>query len=223
MKIIPIVMVKNEARFIQAVLQPLVDVFGVAVVGDTGSTDDTQRLVAEIPGADLLKLGSLTPAQLGAARNTLADWAALLGADWVMQVDGDELYSRSALRAIKEAPIPAGKTLGFTSLVSLDEDETGVWDLDDTFSRAAIYPATMKQIGTYPFEAPEAWHQGAPAYFYYELPVGVKQHGVHLHRLVRSIDDAEVYRRLEKQKQFAMRDRAVARRGPFDLTAWQAL
>ena len=222
MNIIPITMVKNEERFIAAVLQPLVDVFGAAVLGDTGSTDNTVKIAEGIKGVDILQLGPQTPEKLGLVRKTLSDWAALLGAEWIMVVDGDELYSREALLSIKNAEMPTGAELGFTLMLSIDEDEQGnFWELADLFSRACINRADVGWKGVYPFEAPEVWLSGKNRYHYFEVPAGLPYHGVHLHRLRRSGSDSEVYIRQQKQKQFCMRDIQVARRGHFDMTKWQ--
>lgn len=225
MSIAPIIMVRNEERFIQVVLQPLVDVFGLAIVGDTGSTDDTTALALSVPGVHLVQLGVLGPRELGRAREELCRQAARLGAQWALQVDGDELYSRAALRAIQAQPMPAGRELGFTVMISVDEDQdTGaLWELDDFFNRAALYPVTARQMGEYPFEAPEQWLQGESVWHYFDLPAGLRYHAVHLHRLQRSRHDAEVYRRQEKRFQFAMRERQVPRTRPFDLDAWREL
>lgn len=207
-------MVKNEGRFLEKVLKSALLLSGTVVVGDTGSTDNTAEIAKSFDGVKYLPLGNLVPAQLGVARNLLASFAFDYGAKWVMVVDGDEYYFPEQMTYLGEQEMPEGKVLGYTTMVSVDEDEeTGEWWLlDDRFNRQAIYPADMKMVGVYPFEAPEAWEYQSPKInHYFDVPEGNIGHAYHLHRLRRSNLDADVYLRLKKQKQFSMQDVEVPR------------
>lgn len=217
--ILPVLMVRNEERFIAQVLRPLLAVFGDALVADTGSTDDTPRLI-RAAGATLVEVGPQSLEGLTQTRRRLGQEVWRRGVPWQFLVDGDELYAEAALRAVAAVGVPAGTSVAYTSMVSLEEDADGtVWELQDQFNRCAIFPADAKWGGTYPFDSPDAF--GRPqGFYYYDPPTGLRYHGVHLHRLRRSRRDDDVVLRLQKQKQFCLRDVTVARGPRFDLEGW---
>lgn len=219
--IVPTVMVKNEARFIQAVLEPLLTVFGTVIVGDTGSTDET-FLLAKATGATVFELGPQNARGLTNTRRRLGQEVYNLGIPWQLQCDGDELYSRKALELVRDTPIPSTMSCGFTSVLTLDEDASGdVWELADQFCRLAVLPSDCKWGGDYPFDSPDCFarHTG---FFYYPVPDDHRMHAVHLHRFRRSMRDDEVFARVGKQHQFAMRDATIPRTVRFDLDQWIA-
>lgn len=221
MNAIPVVLVRNEEYHIAHVLKPLAAVFGRVVLGDTGSTDHTVEIARTIPTVEIIELGPLPPPKLGQARAMLGRRVAELGAPWMFQVDGDELYTIETLRWIAAQEIPVGKWAGFTSMCSVDLDaETGrLWELRDVFSRLAILPAQVRWTGEYPFEIPEVFEN--PANFWYVEPApGWPFHALHLHRLPRSDADGLVFLRKQKQYQFAMQDKDVPRTQPLDEARW---
>ncbi len=95
-------------------------------------------------------------------------------------------------------------------MVTIDDDGQVFWELDDVFSRLALFPLTDDWIGEYPFEAPASWRDET-SYFYYPIADDAI-HAVHLHRLQRSPRDDETYLRNQKRFQFAMRERHDVRR-----------
>lgn len=217
--VLPVVMVRNEERFIAQVLRPLVAVFGTAIVADTGSTDETVTLARAV-GATVYEVGRQDLPGLTQTRKRLGQEVWRRGVPWQFLVDGDELYAESALRQIAQVTLPAGTSCAFTSMLSLDEDLDGaVWELQDQFSRCAIFPADAKWGGTYPFDSPDAFSR-PQGFFYYDAPAGLRYHGVHLHRLRRSRRDDEVALRVAKQKQFCLQNLTVPRGARFDLEAW---
>lgn len=221
-EIAPVVLVKNEEYWLARVLRPLVAQFGLAIVGDTGSTDATRAVARGVAGVELVEFGPMNVQALGQARRLLGQRALAAGKDWIMQVDGDELYHPVALKLIAEMPIPEGGQLGFTAMLTLDPDPDGtLWALDDLFSRAAVMPAGVAWSGEYPFEAPVVFgHNGG--FFYYPMPEGLRQHALHLHRFQRSPHDDQVVYRRQKQYQFAMQTKSVPRVERFDPTGWWA-
>lgn len=220
-QIIPTVMVKNEAYFIAAVLRPLKTVFGVVLVGDTGSTDATVT-IARAAGAEVHEFGPQTPGGLTDVRRQLGDLAAAHGAAYQLQVDGDEIYRADTLAVVRDMEPPMPFCVGFTTMRSLDGDTADdVWELADTFQRAALLPASCAWSGAYPYDVP-APYDHAGNFFYYAVPAPYRFHAVHVHRLVRSPDDAAVMLREAKRQQFSLRDATVPRVQPFDLQAWCA-
>ncbi|HNU04152.1 MAG TPA: glycosyltransferase [Anaerolineae bacterium] len=220
MQIAPVVLIKNEEAWIARVLRPLVAQFGIALVGDTGSTDATLSEAASVPGVEVIEMGPMDVQALGQARRSLGLRAQALGYDWIFQVDGDELYHPAALAMIAATTPPPGGQLGFTSMCTLDPDESGaIWELDDVFCRAAVMPADVAWKGEYPFEAPVVFHDPG-TFFYYPAVDGLRFHALHLHRFQRSRHDDAVVLRRQKQFQFALQDREVPRVQPFDSTGW---
>lgn len=213
MNAIPILMVRNEERWIRQVLESAVYGFGAALVGDTGSTDDTLKIARSVRGVQVVELGPQSPKELGKVRERLGRMIAAMGAWWAFLIDGDELYYPEALRAIADSAMPEGKLIGFTTLGTVDQDDDGaLWEVEAPFNRLAVYPAGNDFVGEYPFEWPDVWGRQDPTlYHYFAVPEGYTYHGWHLHRLQRSRCDAEVYLRQQKQFQYAMQDRQVGR------------
>jgi glycosyltransferase involved in cell wall biosynthesis len=213
-------MVRNEEYYIADVLRPLIDVFGAALVGDTGSSDRTVEIADNIPGVRVIEYGVLRPPELGQCREKMGRWAQTNGYDWVCMVDGDELYNAAALRHAVDQWMPEGKKLGYTLLQSIEKDDAGnYWWMNDRYSRTCIYPSGTKFNGEYPFESPDVFRHPA-LYHYWVPPPGIPVHGAHLHRLDRSPRDSQVFMRLAKQKQYALANRPdIGRVAPFD---WQA-
>lgn len=218
---LPTVMVRNEERFISAVLQPLAQVFGHVLLGDTGSTDETVPLAQRIAGVEIIEYGVADQIKLTEIRQDMSDRVAYAGQQWQLLCDGDELYHIQALRWLKQAILPSIVRTGFTCMVTLDEDaETGaLYELDDVFSRQALLPVPTRYVGTYPFDVPSSFGQ-PEGFYYFTLPEGLRYHAVHLHRLRRSSQDERVILRRHKQYQFSMQDKTVPRARSFDLNAW---
>jgi len=208
MNVCPIVMVRNEQYYIRQVLQPLARAFDLVLVGDTGSTDGTVRIARLVaPNVEVVEYGPQNMTALTQVRKWLCDIALERGYEYAMQVDGDELIHPLALAQLAALELPPGKRAGFTTMVSVDLDDNRNWlRLDDFYNRLAFYPLNERQVGTYPFEWP-ACFKHPTTYHYFETPPGLSSHGLHLHRLQRSPNDEQVYRRQEKQKQFAMKDK----------------
>lgn len=228
MKLCPIVMVRNESFYIRQILQPLVDVFGIALVGDTGSTDDTPAIAESVAGVVVTRYGEQDHRALPQVRKRLCEQGQAWGYEWALMVDGDELYHPDALRLLRDAEMPPGKRAGFVPMRSIDMDEHGqLWELDDLFSRLAIHPITDRHSGEYPFESPESF--GNPAWYHYFPDLGragtgacpydgpaLGQYGLHLHRLQRSPSDGVVFMRVQKQFQFSLANVQIPRTKPLE-------
>lgn len=221
-------MCRNEERFIERVLRPLWTVFGIAIVGDTGSTDGTLpilRRLADEGRIALTEYGVLTMPELGQMRKRLAAQAVERGARYALLVDGDELYNVNALRAVKEEGVPPGCTLTFTTGVLVDEDEAGYYEMLPPvggLNRTAIFLPSDKWNGEYPFESMAATADGKE-HFYHIAPPSYRYHYVHLHRCWRSSKDDEVPYRVANRKRYCMQEIPGDFHGPpFDMAAWCA-
>jgi glycosyltransferase involved in cell wall biosynthesis len=91
--------VRNEEIFIGAVLRAVLPMADRVLVYDTGSSDGTVDQVKAIqsPKIELRQVGLLSPIELTALRNEMADRT---DTEWYIKVDGDEIYPASAVRRI---------------------------------------------------------------------------------------------------------------------------
>lgn len=220
MKIIPVIMVRNEEIYIQQVLAPLATAFEHVLLADTGSNDTTVDIAERISNVQIVEYGLCNPEQLTDVRRDLGKRAVALGADMQFLVDGDELYSLAAAQQIAGYEYPANARTVFTTMVTLDLDENNqLWELDDRFSRQALLPANDVWHGIYPFDTPSSFDHPS-GFFYLPEPPNQKYHAVHLHRLIRSRYDKEVLMRDEKRYKFSLQDKRVPRTVPFDMPSW---
>lgn len=225
---IPIVMCRNEERFIADVLRPLYRVFGYALVGDTGSNDGTLPILRSLAADNYIGLyeyGELDMRNVGQVRPRLGAAALALGAKFMFLVDGDEVYNERALWHVAREPMPADKLMGFTCGGSVDEQDEQMYELQEPLlfqSRTAVIRNIDTWRGEYPFESPSDFNVPS-GFYYFHAPEPLRYHYLHVHRLWRSSRDADVAYRLQKQKQFAMIDHADVRLGkPVDYKGWIA-
>jgi len=207
----PITLAKNEEIWIARVLAPLVEIFGCAIVADTGSTDDTVSEIEKVPGVHLMRPGNLTPQEIGQCRGWMqAEAKARYGASHVFLVDADELYPRKYLRFIQDNPMADDAMSGYTSGVECTELSTGeCWKLgrpDGSLvgvNRQAIFSVDSVWRGVYPFESPDTYVAGHPTNHYWPVPDPSYQF-YHLHQMRRSRHDEDVYMRMQKKYQFSL-------------------
>lgn len=210
--IVPVVLCKNEERFIERVLWPLISVFDRVIVADTGSTDTTLMQLQVVPGVLLKQFPSLNPKEVGQARQWLQDHARdNFGASHVFLVDADELYPSKYLQFIKDHPMPDNALSGFTwgkEIRQMDNGELRFLNYQGEevgLNRQAIISIDSKWSGEYPFESPSTYKPGDPTNYYWKSP-DPTYHFYHLHQTTRSSKDAEVYLRMQKRNQLSMRD-----------------
>lgn len=207
MKIIPVLLIKNEEVWIRRVVTPLVNVFGNVVIADTGSTDSTIDQLAGVGNLFIIHKGSLTPQQLSYARYELQEAAkSLYGATHIFLVDGDELYPTKYLRFILNNPMAVNAMSGYTSGIEVGEKENGeLWFYNAGLNRQAIISVGSIWKGVYPFESPDCYVPGHATNHYFPIPEGL--HGFyHLHHTRRSTRESDVYLRTQKRDQFSMRN-----------------
>ena len=211
-KIVPITMVKNEEIWIERVVTPLVKVFGHAIVADTGSTDNTRDIVANIPNVHLMTYDNLPPEEIGLCRGWMQKEAKeLYGATHVFLVDGDELYTSKYLQYIYDNPMPENAMGGFTygiECTELDNGECWLLGLNGNLvgvSRHAIFSVDSKWRGVHPFESPDSFVAGDPTNHYWKS-VNPEHHFFHIHQMKRSHKDEDVMLRMGKKYKFSLRD-----------------
>ena len=198
-------MVRDEEYWLGHILEVLTKHLSNIFVYDTGSTDKTIEIVKSFPTVTLVEKGPLNPMQLMQCRNEMMEQTKT---PWAFQVDGDEFYPEKSIKALLKCKMPAGKKVGFTHLLDVG------WDGDNfraylPFARVAIlakearFEDTVANHG-YPFEIPTLFLNEA---FYHYFPDKVS--GFHLHHLLRSSRDEDVYLRVEKRHRFSMMDKKI--------------
>ena len=97
MKIIGVMMVKNEDRWIGRALMAIRDFCDRIVLIDTGSTDDTIAQATRLVRIDEL----IVEPDLSRTHRFVEQY---VGTDtWVFGVDGDEIYDREGLQVVKQS------------------------------------------------------------------------------------------------------------------------
>jgi len=197
-------MIRNEEYWIGFVLENLTKRLRNILVFDTGSTDKTIEIVKSFP-VTLVEKGPLSPMELMKCRNEMLE---MTQTPWAWQIDGDELYPDKSIKTLLKQNMPAGKKVGFTQLLDVG------WDGENfraylPFARVAILAREARFEDTahghgYPFEMPSLFFDKS---LYHYFPDSVS--GFHLHHLLRSSRDEDVYLRVEKRHQFSMMDREI--------------
>ena len=197
-------MIRNEEYWIGFVLENLTKRLRNILVFDTGSTDKTIEIVKSFP-VTLVEKGPLSPMELMKCRNEMLE---MTQTPWAWQIDGDELYPDKSIKTLLKQNMPAGKKVGFTQLLDVG------WDGENfraylPFARVAILAREVRFEDTahghgYPFEMPDLFFDTS---LYHYFPDSVN--GFHLHHLLRSSRDEDVYLRVEKRHQFSMMDREI--------------
>ncbi|ASQ89846.1 hypothetical protein CHL67_01950 [Prosthecochloris sp. GSB1] len=98
-KIIGIMLVKNEDRFIGHAIRNILEFCDEIIVADNGSRDTTLDVVGEIAKRNR----NITVSHVDHPRQSHELIEAYAGTDtWIFGVDGDEIYDPSGLRRMKE-------------------------------------------------------------------------------------------------------------------------
>jgi len=100
MKITVNCLVKNEEKFVWFAINSVLDWVDEILVWDTGSTDKTLEILQEIndPKLKVVKMGAQTDSGITLLRQQMLERS---NCDWLMILDGDEIWSQQALREAK--------------------------------------------------------------------------------------------------------------------------
>lgn len=102
MKLVTHTLVKNEQRWLWFAITSVLEHVDEMLIWDTGSTDQTVDLIKHIhsPKIKFKEIGSVDPATHSKARQAMLDQTQ---ADWLMILDGDEIWWQDSLVACKTA------------------------------------------------------------------------------------------------------------------------
>lgn len=98
-RIIGIVLVKNEDRYIEQALQNVLDFCDEIIVTDNGSTDNTFSIVSAL-ASQHPKIRLLTIEHLSESHDAIARYAGTN--TWIFAVDGDEIYDPEGLKTMRK-------------------------------------------------------------------------------------------------------------------------
>lgn len=156
-RIIGIILIKNEDLFIERVIRNVLEFCDRIYVCDHHSTDGTgdvvRRLAAEHPKIEYRVVDH--PSE---SHDLIAPYAG--GANWIIGVDGDEVYDPAALRRLR-AELQAGK---YQDIFKLTGNVLNVTHLDPAHRRARGYlaPPCRSMIKLYNFNAIVSWPPPCP-------------------------------------------------------------
>lgn len=188
-----VIMLQNEEYWLDYVLRPLVETPNLPIwIADCGSTDRSIEIIESYARRDdfhLLKLGKIDAETNGQVRSSLAKKS---GAPWILQVDGDEIWTREGIDAtlgvdMKDFP---GGFVTHQNVVWLDDG----WHYANRTSHMRIHRSDEVWIRQYPYETTVSADQGLK---YYYLDV-LKVMGYHMRFVERSSLDATTYARASK-------------------------
>ncbi len=104
-KIIAHCLVKNEERFIWYALNSVLPYVEKIMVWDTGSTDNTINIIRSIndPKIDFKQINPVDATGHTTARQQMLDATDKTKFDWLMILDGDEIWTSQALSSVSAA------------------------------------------------------------------------------------------------------------------------
>lgn len=204
--ITPCLHVANEEYWIHYVLRDLLRVFGRAIMIDTGSTDSTVEIARETAvdsGAELVLILEDMRGdrhRIGQCPTRLRQMAQT---DWMLLVDGDEIWSEPELRALLEMPeeVYAGKQVGFVNGRTVDVRDGRLVERPGMCADRLFYRDVVWDKRTdYPFQSHGLEARiAAGKTFYTNFHSSYYWHVRHLRR---SSKDEEAYFRVRKANYF---------------------
>lgn len=204
MEITPALHVKNEEYWIHYVLRDLFRVFDAVVMLDTGSTDRTvdiaRATVHQVGGALNLMVEDMENDvnSIGDAPNILR---SIVQTEWMLLVDGDEIWGRPQLEALKNIEPEDDKLVGMCNgrnLMVVDGvlKEREGFSADRLFRRGVVWD----KRGDYPFQSHglegkaslgQVFHTNFDISYFW-----------HVRHLMRSSKDGEASYRIVKKDYF---------------------
>lgn len=162
------IVAKNEIAFFDLAVKSIIDDVDELVIVDTGSTDGTWEIAKEwqklIPSKVKIFKFNLIGFDLSEARNFAMSQCTK---DWILVVDGDEVWSKSELIKVKKlisnTSEVAFRPLSVRPLVSFKKCEAGIW-MERIFKNGV----DIRYKGVWPGDL--SYHKDIPIYLYYTWP-----------------------------------------------------
>ncbi len=147
MKIIGVMMVKNEDRWIAKALTAIRDFCDEIILIDTGSTDETLQEAVKTDAVDEL----IGETDLSKTHQFVEQY---VGTDtWVFGVDGDEIYDREGLSVIRDELLAGA----FNDSFQLIGNYLHVTELVEGYARGYLGPPSHAPTKLYNFARLKEW------------------------------------------------------------------
>jgi glycosyltransferase involved in cell wall biosynthesis len=153
LKVIGIMLVRDEDRFVEWAIRSAIDFCDEFLVCDHGSRDRTPEILDRLVAEYAAKLKVRRCAHSGESHEMIAGYAG--SSTWIFGVDGDEIYDREGLRDLRRR-LEAGE---FDKWWVVFGNVLNVADLDVAAARARGYlaPPCRSMTKLYNFGAIDAW------------------------------------------------------------------
>jgi len=205
-KLVPTILVKNEAYWLPYVLESLRDHFSRYVIYDVGSTDGTREIIDNFVQSErkdseffVRMMPDCPPVVQGAFRNSMIAEAR---SEWYFMVDGDEIYTNESLNTIVgyadnlyQYYEETGLLYGMVPRIEVQANLKTAYGVHDRVPHHRLYHRTAIFGGPHPNEY--QIYEGRPGNQMW-LPKGAICW--HLHGALRSPMDAKTHGRLDRKK-----------------------
>ncbi len=106
-------LVKNEERYVWYAVMSVIDWVDKILIWDTGRTDKTIEIIKEIEKVypdkvDFKEVGEVDPQKFTKVRQKMLD---ATGSDWLILIDGDEVWWEDSIKAVISTVRTEGETL----------------------------------------------------------------------------------------------------------------
>lgn len=189
-----VIMLQNEEYWLDYVLRPLANTPNLPIyIADVGSTDRSIQIIEyyarQHPDFHFFNLGKISAEENGQLRSWMAHKT---GKPWILQVDGDEIWTRTGIDATLGVDMDdyPGGFVTHQNVVFLEDG----WHYANRTSHMRIHRSDEVWIRQYPYETTMSTQKGLR---YYYLDV-LKVMGYHMRFVERSSKDAETYARMSK-------------------------
>jgi len=154
MKIVGIILIKNEDLYIERVLLNVVDFCDEIIVLDNMSTDNTYAIVKKLAQ----KYPSIKPRMIASSRASHAVVSPYAGTPtWFFKVDGDEIYDPLGLKKMREK-IMAGEYQNYWRIDGNSLNCTEI-DLENAVAAGYLSPPAKPAPLLYNFSLIRSWDE----------------------------------------------------------------
>jgi len=208
-------LVKNEERWIWYALQSVINYVDQILVWDTGSTDSTPDIIRSIsdPKISFKQIGSVDKGKFTQVRQQMLD--ASKDADWMMLLDGDEIWPDEAIKEVRRIVDTSGNKFeylvnGYYNLIGdvfhYQDPSAGKYHIGSYSGNVTTRIIHMKNIPGVHFNLPygkEGLFDGSETPIQNRSPIRTllcEQSYLHTSHLSRSSQDRLVMQRSKKFK-----------------------
>jgi len=151
MKIIGIILVKNEDIFIKNSIQNIIKFCDKIIILDNYSTDKTHEIIKNIKNKFPNKIEYSRIIKISQSHKYVESYANKK--NWIFQVDGDEIFDEKRLLILKK-DIKTNKYNNFWRLGGVSLNCT---ELDDKFAKGFLSPPSKTKGVLFNFNAIKSW------------------------------------------------------------------